>query len=79
MDILSSPLVLAGVFVFLLWSAGPLESQLGGENHGPLWAICSALVSAIVLLMLHGTWGWLLIAQIALFAGIGFFRALREP
>jgi uncharacterized membrane protein YoaK (UPF0700 family) len=76
--ILQSPLVLAAVCAFFFLAAGSHESRLGGENHGPLWAILSALLSAVVLLALHGTWGWLVIAQAGLFVGIGFFLAWRD-
>jgi len=78
LDFLRSPLLLALVFAALFWPAGQHEARFGGANHGPLWACASAIVSAIVLLGLHGTWGWLLLAQIALLIGIGFFRAWRD-
>ena len=78
LDFLQSPLLLAAIFAFLFWGAGIHESRFGGENHGPVWAILSALVSALMLLGLHSTWGWLLLAQVGLLVGIGFFRAWRE-
>jgi len=49
-----------------------------GES-GFLWASLSVLVSVGTLFFLH--WGWVgaVLAQVALFIGIGVFRAMRKP
>lgn len=78
MDLLGAPALLAFVCAIVFYKAGAQEARLGGTDHGVLWASFSILLSALIG-MLHGTWLWLLIAQIALFFGIGVCRALREP
>ena len=79
MDLLHSPALLAAVFAFFFWRAGDYEARHGGRNFGMPWAVLSVIVSVIVVVPLHGTWGVLLIAQVVLFFGIGAFRAWREP
>lgn len=79
MGILQAPIVLALVSIALFFGAGVQEAQMGGNNNGFIWALLSALVSACVLLLFKGSWSWLVLAQVALFVGIGVFRALRDP
>ena len=69
--------VLALVCVVVYFGAGRQEARMGGHDHAALWAALSIAVSALGIFGLHGTWGWLLAAQIALFVGIGVFRAWR--
>lgn len=76
---MGSPILLALICVVTFYAAGDYEARLSGTNNGPLWAILSALVSALVLISLNGSWSWLLVAQVALFIGIGVFRAWRSP
>jgi hypothetical protein len=78
MDLLQSPLVLALVCALTFYGAGAHEARSGGDNHGLLWAALSALTSTLVLMAFDDSWAALLIAQLALFVGIGVFRAMRE-
>ena len=71
--------MLALVSIALFYGAGVQEAQMGGNNNGFVWALLSALMSAFVLILLKGPWSWVVLAQIALFIGIGVFRALRDP
>lgn len=71
--------VLAMVCVLVFFGAGRHEGRFGGEDHAALWAALSIGVSAVVMLLLHGSWGWLLASQLALFIGIGIVRAWRKP
>ena len=70
--------VLALVCVVVFFGAGRHEARFGGRDHAALWAALSIGVSALMVLVLHATWGWLLAAQVALFIGLGVVRALRE-
>ena len=70
--------VLALVCVLVFFGAGRQEARFGGHDHAALWAGLSIALSAVVVLVLHGTWGWLLFAQVMLFIAIGAFRAWRE-
>ncbi len=71
--------VLALVCVVTFYGAGAHEGRFGGNNHGVLWAALSIAVSALVVLVFKGTWGYLLAAQVLLFVGIGVARAARDP
>ena len=75
---LGSEWVLALVCVITFFGAGRHEARFGDHDRSLLWAALSIGVSALVMLVFHGTWGWLLAAQIALFVAIGVFRAWRE-
>lgn len=79
MGLLDSPLLLAAICALFYFGAGARDAGQNGHNLGVLWAGLSVLVSAITLIALHGSWGWLLAAQIALFFGIGVVRASRSP
>jgi hypothetical protein len=70
--------VLALACAIVFFGAGRHEGRFGGHDHAALWAGLSIALSAVVVLVLHATWGWLLGAQVALFMGIGVFRAWRE-
>ena len=70
--------VLALVCVVVFFGAGRHEARFGGHDRAAPWAALSIGVSALMMLVLHATWGWLLAAQVALFVGIGVVRALRE-
>jgi hypothetical protein len=72
-------LTLAVVAMCLFHSAGQAEARSGGEAHGILWALLSALVSAAVLIGLEGTWSLLLFCQLGLFVAIGVVRGARQP
>jgi hypothetical protein len=65
--------ILTVVFAVVLYRAGVQD-----ESPGLLWAALSVAISLVVWLVL----GWgvlpLIIAQAALFIGIGVFRVLRE-
>ena len=71
--------VLALVCVLAFYGAGRQEGRFGGHDHALSWAVLSILTSALVMLVLHGTWAWLLASQVALFVGIGVVRARRQP
>ena len=76
---LGSEWVLAMVFVLMFYGAGKQELRFGGEDHGLAWCVLSIAVSALVVLLLHGSWAWLLLAQVALIIGIAVVRAARMP
>jgi hypothetical protein len=78
LSVLGNDWILALVCVLAFFGAGRHEARFGGHDRAALWAALSIGLSALVVLVLHGTWGWLLAAQVALFIGIGVFRALRE-
>jgi len=73
--VLGDDWVLALVCVLVFYGAGRHEGRFGGHDHGLLWAALSIATSALVMLVLHGSWGGLLLAQVALFIGIGVARA----
>jgi hypothetical protein len=70
--------VLALVCVITFYGAGRQEARFGGDDHALAWSVLSIGLSALVILLLHGTWGWLLGAQLALFVAIGVVRAWRQ-
>ena len=74
----ASEWVLALVCVVLFYGAGANEARFGGNDHSVLWAALSIGLSALVVLLFKGTWAWLFVSQVALFVGIGVFRALRS-
>jgi hypothetical protein len=78
MGALGSPLVLALVCALTFLLAGGQEARGTGRNPGPLWALASAAVSALVVGVFGVGWTGLLVAQVVLFFAIGLVRALRE-
>ena len=75
---LSLELVLAMVCAFTFFRAGQVESLNEARDFGFPWALISALISALVLVVFNGSWGILLLSQAGLFFGIGIYRALRD-
>jgi len=78
MSFMDAPILLALICIITFYVAGDHEARLSGNNLGPLWAILSALVSALMLIALHASWTWLLVSQVALFIVIGAVRAMRS-
>ena len=76
---LSIELMLALVCAVTFFRAGRLESVGEAYDYSFLWALMSALLSALVLVALKAPWIVLLLCQIGLFLGIGVYRALRDP
>ncbi len=70
--------VLAMGIALLFYRGGAIEAHSEGANPGPLWALLSILVSALVLMGLDGGVFLLIIAQVVLFLGIGGYRAWAE-
>lgn len=62
------------MFAFVLYGAGKLESQ-GGTKKGIIWAALSVTVSVIAIRVCGGGWITELLAQVALFVGIGAVRS----
>jgi hypothetical protein len=79
MSVLGDEWVLALVCVLTFYGAGAHEGRFGGRHHGLLWAALSIAVSGLVMLVLRGSWAWMLAAQVLLFVGIGVVRAARAP
>ena len=75
---MDAPILLAFICIVTFYVAGDHEARLSGSNYGPLWAILSALVSALMLIAFNASWTWLLVSQVALFIGIGVVRAMRS-
>ena len=76
---ISLEVVLALVCAVTFFRAGRFEAAGEAHDYGALWALMSALLSALVLLPLKGSWVALAVAQIGLFFGIGVYRAIRDP
>ena len=76
---LSIASVLALVCAVTFFRAGRLESVGEAYDYSFLWALTSALLSALVLFVFKAPWIVLLLCQIGLFLGIGVYRALRDP
>ena len=76
---LSLEVVLALVCAVTFFRAGRFESTDQAHDFSALWALMSALVSALVLLGLDGSWVALAAAQVGLFFAIGIYRAVRDP
>ena len=66
--------VLMIVFAIFFYRAGEFE-----DSPGLLWAALSVIISLAIWQWLH--WGLLamVLGQVALFIGIGVFRAIRKP
>ena len=69
--------ILAFVCAFVLYGAGKAEAREAGRNAGMLWAGLSIAVSALLIRFFGAGWFLVLVGQVALFAGIGIFRAMR--
>jgi hypothetical protein len=69
--------IIAFVCAFVLYGAGKAEAREAGPNAGFLWAGLSIAVSALLIRFLGAGWLLVLVGQLALFAGIGIFRAMR--
>ena len=76
---MGNELVLALVSAFTFFGAGQLDSRGEAHDYSFLWALMSALLSALVLIAFTGSWTVLLLSQIGLFVGIGVFRFIRDP
>jgi hypothetical protein len=70
--------ILAFVCAFVLYGAGKAEAREAGRNAGMLWAGLSIAVSALLIRFFGAGWFLVLVGQVALFAGIGVFRAMRS-
>jgi len=71
--------ILAFVCAFVLYGAGKRDPTIrDGANNSILWAGLSIAVSALVIHVIGGGWILVLLAQAALFVGIGVFRAYRD-
>ncbi len=76
---MGNELVLALVSALTFLGAGRLDSRGEAHDYGFLWALMSALLSALILIAFKGSWAVLLLSQIGLFVGIGVFRFIRDP
>jgi len=76
---ISIEVVLALVCAVTFFRAGQMESVGEAYDYSFLWALISALLSALALVAFNASWLVLLLCQIGLFFGIGVFRALRDP
>jgi len=76
---LSIELLLALVCAVTFFRAGRMESVGAARDYSYLWALMSALLSALVMVVFKAPWIVLLLCQIGLFFGIGVYRALRDP
>ena len=76
---MGSELVLALVCALTFLGIGQLESRGEAHDYSFLWALMSALLSALILIAFKGSWTALLLSQIGLFVGIGVFRFIRDP
>ena len=72
--------ILAFVCAFTYFAMGEFESRHAGRaNHGMVWAGLSIALSALVIHVFQGGWGFVLLTQIGLYVGITLYRVLREP
>jgi hypothetical protein len=69
--------IIAFVCAFVLYGAGQAEAREAGRYAGPVWALLSIAVSALLIQFLGAGWLLVLVGQGALFAGIAIFRAMR--
>ena len=76
---LSIELMLALACAVTFFRAGRFESDGEAYDYIFLWALMSALLSALALVVFKAHWIVLLLCQIGLFLGIGVYRALRDP
>ena len=63
---------------FAFFGMGKYEARDGSRSYGLLWACLSLLMSLLVLSGLHGGVTLQVLGQIAVFVGIGIFRAMRQ-
>lgn len=75
---MGSELVLAAICALIFFGAGRFESSAEAHDYSFPWALMSALLSALMLVVFKAPWGVLLFCQVGLFIGIGVFRAIRE-
>ena len=79
MTFLQANWIIAFVCAFVLYGAGKKDWTVqGSKSNSVLWAGLSIAVSALVIQVFGGGWVLVLLAQAALFAGIGFFRAFKD-
>ena len=71
-------MLLAIISAFAFFGMGQYEARQGGRSNGLLWACLSAAMSWFVLSYLQGGMTLMVIGQVAVFIGIGAFRAMRE-
>lgn len=72
-------MLFAIVSAFAFFGMGQYEARDGGRSNGLLWAALSAGMSWAVLSLVHGGMMLQVIGQLIVFAGIGIFRAMRDP
>lgn len=71
--------IIAFVFAFVFYGAGKRDPTVrDGADLSMLWAGISIAISALVIQVFSGGWILVVIAQVALFVGIGVFRAFRD-
>lgn len=79
MPLLTPPWILGFVFAWCFFASGKLEvKKRGGRNPGLLWALASIGVTAAVIQGLNGGAFLVVLAQVALFAAIAFWRVSFE-
>lgn len=70
--------ILAGVLLMAFYAAGKEEAKQGKRDLGMFWALCSAIVSGVVIGVFNGQWLPVLIAQLGLFIAIGLWRTVFD-
>jgi len=80
MTLLSTSWIIAYICAFILYGAGKRDPTIagGGSDLSILWVGLSIAVSAVIIEVVGGGVMLVLIAQAALFIGIGIFRARRD-
>jgi hypothetical protein len=79
MTFLQANWIIAFVCAFILYGAGKKDLTVrGSEDRSILWAALSIAVSALVIQVFAAGVVHVLLAQAALFVGIGVFRALKD-
>ena len=76
---MGNELILALVCALTFFGAGELDSRGEAHDYRYPWALMSALLSALILIVFKGSWAVLLLSQVGLFVGIGVFRLMRDP
>jgi ATP/ADP translocase len=67
------------VAAIMFFGMGQYEARDGSRSNGLLWACLSLAMSWLVLSVLHGGVTLQVLGQVAVFVGIGIFRAMRDP
>ena len=67
------------VSAIMFFGMGQYEARDGSRSNGLLWACLSLAMSWLVLSVLHGGATLQVLGQVAVFVGIGIFRAVRDP